>query len=461
MRLLLTLSIALLYSTITFTHYTTPSVEDIVNQVQQEDVEFIDCLFTDLLGNLRQIIIPAHQLSDAFENGLKFDGSSIPGCSLIQESDMHLKLDATTFRTLSWINSHKSAYIICDVYRDAQTPYEADPRSLLKAMEHRFYENGYTMYVGPEIEFFILDKSDSSLVRPSDHRKYMDADLFGDMHGFKKAVLSALTAQGVAVEKWHHEVASGQNEISIHYGTPVSIADQIVIAKHTIKTFCDWYGLQATFMPKPMFGQNGSAMHVHFSIADDNGDNLFYDADDAAFLSPFAKQFIAGVLRHIKELCAFCNPTINSYKRLVPGYEAPVYLCWAKRNRSALIRIPQINENQGYAVRAELRSPDSLGNPYLIFLSIMTAGWDGLASQTEIPKPVETNLYKMSLTDIYAQGISTLPTSLEQAVELLKHSSFVHETFSPRLIEEFVKAKTKEITSYNQTVTNWEIEQYL
>jgi len=461
MRLLYALSLALLYSITVIADHTQPSVEDIFNQVHSEEIEFIDCLFTDLLGNLRDIIIPSNQLEDAFINGLKFDGSSIPGCSLIQESDMHLKLDPGTFRILPWLENQKSAYIICDVCRDAQTLYEADPRSLLKLMEQTYADMGYTMYFGPEIEFFIVAKNDSSRVTPCDKHKYMDADLFGDIQGFKKSLMRALSAQGIHIEKWHHEVASGQHEISIRYSTPVAVADQIIMAKHTIKTYCDWYNLHATFMAKPMFGQNGSAMHVHFSIADQKGNNLFYDASDSANLSPLAKQFIAGVLEHIKELCAFCNPTINSYKRLVPGYEAPVYLCWAKKNRSALVRIPQINSNQSSAARAELRSPDATSNPYLVFLAIMASGWEGMITNKTIPAPIEHNLYKLTLSDIYSRGITILPTSLEQAITLLKESVFAQAIFNSRLVEEFVKAKTKEIISFNQTVTDWEVEHYL
>jgi len=436
---------------------------DVINQSMQAHVEFVHVYFTALSGNFHDVIIPAAQLESALNNGLKFDGSSIPGCSNIFNSDMHLALDFNSFFINPAIKTQpQTARIFACVYQDEVTPYPADPRYLLEQAIESATGLNYTFYVGPEIEFFLLEKNSSGEIVPWDTGYYFGIEAQQKHETIKLEIMQALLEHGVIIEKLHHEVAPGQHEFSIEYDTAMNIADQIMIAKLVVKQVAQNHGLIATFMPKPFLGMNGSGMHIHFSMTDSTTNkNLFFDANDNAFLSSIAHNFIAGVLGRIQDGAIILNSTINSFKRLVPGYEAPVYVCWAKKNRSALIRIPQINMNQPYAARAEIRSADALCNPYLAFTFLLQAGLAGIAKNEQIAPATEENLFKLTLQEIKDRNIVILPSSLYQALTNFETSSTMLDIFNPTFIKEFAKLKAAEALQFQKTVTNWELQRYL
>lgn len=427
----------------------------------ENQVDYVDFMFTDILGHLRSVTLPVNQVPGAIKNGLKFDGSSIPGYSSIYESDMHLKADTNTAVVITRTDGSKHGRILCDVYRSETEKYEGDPRSILKEHLAKAHELGYEFLVGPELEFFLFT-GDSKAIVPIDSNRYFEAENCLNREKLKKELLSYLEQNHIRVEKLHHEVAPGQHEISIEYADALTMADQIILAKHAICAFAAANGMKASFMPKPICKQNGSGMHVHFSLYDTkNQRNAFYDSKDADNLSDTAHQFIAGVLSCIPETNAFINSTVNSYKRLVAGYEAPVYLCWATKNRSALIRIPQINASQPQAARAELRSPDAMTNPYILLSLILSAGLDGIANKKALAPAVNENLYKISLDQIKQRGIKTLPASLNEALANLEKSEFASRALGDRLKSEFLKIKQKELEQFNLCITDWELQQYL
>ncbi len=436
---------------------------DIINQSLQSNVELVHVYFVALSGNFHQLIIPAGQLESALTNGLKFDGSSVPGCSNIFDSDMHLALDLSTFFVHPTIkNQPKTARIFAYVYQDETTPYPADPRYLLQQAIESAAELNYEFYIGPEIEFFLLEQNKSGELIPWDSGYYFGVETQQKHETIKYEMMQALLEHGVIIEKLHHEVAPGQHEFSIQYDTPMNIADQIMIAKHVVKQVANNYGLIATFMPKPFLGMNGSGMHIHISVSDaTNHMNLFFDENDSAFLSPLAHNCIAGMLNRIQDGAVILNSTINSFKRLVPGYEAPVYICWAKKNRSALIRIPQINASQPYAARAEIRSADALCNPYLVLSFLLQSCLAGIIHDEHIAPAIEENLFKLTLQEIKDRNIATLPSSLQQALYNFENSSDMFDIFNQTFIEEFVKIKTAEALQFQKTVTNWETQRYL
>lgn len=439
----------------------TPS--EICKQSGQECVEFVHVYFTALSGNLHEIVIPTSKLESALLNGLKYDGSSIPGCSNIFESDMHLALDANSFFINPNIaNQPKTARIFADVYQDENTPYPADPRYLLKQALAQAEELQYSFYVGPEIEFFLIERNKDDKLIPWDSGYYCGIETQQKHETIKLEMMKTLIENGIDLEKLHHEVSPGQHEIVIRYNTPLIIADHIILAKHLIKQIAYNHGIIATFMPKPFLGINGSGMHIHFSLVDaSTGINVFFDKDDSAFLSPLAHNFLAGVLNRIEDGALILNSTVNSFKRLVPGYEAPVYICWAKKNRSALIRIPLINQNQPYAARAEIRSADSLCNPYLTFTMILQSGLAGITNNDLISPPIEENLFKLTLPEILSRNISTLPSSLQEAINNFASSSEMLLIFNPTLVAELVKLKTIEALQFQKAVTDWEIDKHL
>lgn len=431
----------------------TSQVDDLIQAAQDAYVDCVDCYFTDILGSLRSVTIPLNAAKRVLKHGTEFDGSSISGYSSIYESDMHLQPDLNTFKIVDG-----TARIICDVYENAHEPYAADPRSILKKQLARARELGYEFYVGPELEFFILNEGNTT---PLDKDRYFDASSSMYIDNQKKGLLNALVRNGIAVEKLHHEVAAGQYEMSIHYGDALEIADQIVLAKQIVTMQADAFGLRATFMPKPFTTMNGSGMHVHFSLYDTaNQCNAFYDTHDSVYLSTTARNFIGGILKYIPEMSALCNPTINSYKRLVAGYEAPVYICWATKNRSALIRIPQIDASEASAARAEIRSPDAMSNPYILFAALLAAGLEGLEGEQNLEQPIEKNLYKLSQEQVKDLGISVLSASLTQALHSLQESDFARRTLGQRFIEEFVSLKEKEVLNFNRSITDWEWQRY-
>ncbi len=437
------------------------SPQSILELIKTEHVEFIDFLFTDLLGTLRTITITAHEMPHALKNGLTFDGSSIPGCTSIHESDMVLRPDLDTFMVLPSQDFCTTARVICDIYAQPHNAYDADPRGILKKVLEEAHELGYVFYVGPELEFFLFLNPDTDQFTPCDTEHYFQAEECGLRDAQNKLLLRSLLDQGVAVEKLHHEVAPGQHEVSIHYADALSIADQIMICKHTIKSFAKNNNLTATFMPKPINGQNGSGMHIHFSLFEsDTKTNAFYDKESATLLSATAQSFIAGVLDHALELSALCNPSINSYKRLVPGHEAPIYRCWATKNRSAMIRIPQIDAEHAAGARAEIRSPDAMANPYLLFAGLLKAGLDGIKNQTRLPVSTDMNLYRLKTSEINALGISILPTSLEQSLQIFATSDFALALLGKHGLYEYITLKQNDITSFKKEITSWEIEHY-
>ncbi len=455
-KMLLTITLLVSY---TITQAITET--DIMRRMRDDEIEFVSFVFSDLLGNLKELIVPAEHVPNALEHGLNFDGSSVPGCTAITESDMLLKPDLNTFTVIPWTQDElTTARIVCDLYLSENEPYTGDPRYLLKTILKQAKDMGYEFFTGPELEFFLFT-NDNGSITPCDNNKYFDVETDIGVHLNKRELLHALRAQGVDAEKLHHEVAPGQHEFSLKYGKAIDIADQIVIGKQTVKSFARQWGLYATFMPKPIYGENGSGMHIHFSLYDiANNRNAFYDANDSMYLSKTAKQYIAGVLKYVKEFTAILDSTINSYKRLVPGYEAPIYMCWGMKNRSAMIRIPRINADQVGAARAELRSPDALCNPYLSFAIILMAGLEGIKQNLDTVPPVEDNLYKLSIEEIMARGITLLPSSLNESVALLEQSTFVQTTLGKRMFSEFLKAKKKELLAFNTAVTDWEIKQY-
>ena len=432
--------------------------------LELEQVSFLDCMFTDVNGQSREVTIPREFVEGAVKNDLAFDGSSIPGMTRITESDMVLKLNMNTLTILPWTSDdRKTARVMCDVYRDEHTPYEGDVRCFLKQALNEAREMGYDFFVGPELEFFVCKEQfgDGKKHKPCDQQRYFDSDFNPFMAGFKRNLLNALRAQNIPVEKLHHEVAPGQYEVSLRYNNALTVADQLMITKQTIRAIALIDSLSVTYMPRPFYGQNGSGMHIHFSLWDTtNNRNAFYDKDDPAHLSQTAKHFIAGILAHITELNAIFNPTINSYKRLVPGFEAPINICWGTKNRSAMIRIPRINDDQATAARAEIRSPDPLCNPYLAFAVLLKLGLHGIKNKMVPPPAVEDNLYHISDQERKARNIRALPASLEQALANLAQSNLAQSLLGNTLRTEFIKCKTQEVLKYNTFITNWELREY-
>ncbi len=431
--------------------------------IEEENVTFIDYLFTDIYGHAKVVTYHASTVEGMVKNGFNFDGSSIPGMTSISESDMVAYPDMQTLALLPWSDyEQKTARVICDVYEDEHTPYAGDPRYVLKQAITEARTMGFDFFVGPELEFFLCDENfNNTSLTPADNQGYFDDTRNPSMSDFKTSLFAALLSQNVMIEKIHHEVGPGQYEMSFKYNDALTIADQLIITKQTMRVLCKLNNLKVTFMPKPFHGQNGNGMHIHFSLWDRiQNCNAFYAKDDPAKLSPTAKHFIAGVLAHITGLNALFNPTINSYKRLVPGFEAPINLCWGTKNRSAMIRIPRVNDDQPYAVRAELRSADPMANPYLAFAALLHAGLDGIKNNLPLAAPIEDNLYHISADERMKRGIKALPHSLEHAITLLQQSALAKEILGECLLTEFVKNKQQEIAQYNTFITDWEIQTY-
>lgn len=431
----------------------------IVELAQQKGVEFINLQFSDLAGMVKSVTIPIDQFSDCVEHGKWFDGSSVEGFARIAESDMYLVPDLSTFCTLPWEES--TARVICWVYMPDGTPFEGDPRYILKKTMDEARELGYLFHTGPELEFFLFDRAgvDQIAVHPNDQGGYFD--LSTDLaSGVRKDMARALKEMGIEVETDHHEVAAGQHEIDFKYADALTTADSAVTFRYTLKAIAQRHGLFASFMPKPLFGVNGSGMHVHQSFFD-GGTNAFFDPSDSYGLSKMARHFIAGQLLHAKGMCAVLAPIVNSYKRLVPGYEAPCYIGWARNNRSALVRIPRIPPHAPKATRIELRCPDPSANPYLAFAVMLKAGLDGIKRQLELPAPVEEDLYHMTGEERTRKGIGSLPGSLGEAIQAMEEDGIVRDTLGDHLYERFVEAKTQEWDAYRMSVTPWELERYL
>lgn len=443
---------------------TGPSVKEILERSRREGVQFVQLQFTDLNGLLKGVTIPISKLEDALVDGLWFDGSSIEGFTRIFESDMYLKLDARTYAVIPWSKGNGQpivARFMCDVYMPDGSPFEGDPRHILKRQLERARKLGYIYNVGPELEFFLFKKENHKLVPlPHDTAGYFDqtTDLAMEI---RQEMTQALHGFGIDVEALHHEVAFGQHEIDFHYSDALTIADQASTLKFTLKYVAAHHSLHATFMPKPIAGINGSGMHVHQSIFSLDGKNLFFDPKDDYHLSKLAKSFIMGQLTHIRAMNAILNPTVNSYKRLVVGYEAPVYIAWGQRNRSALIRIPRYTAGREKAVRAELRCPDPSANPYLAFALMLSAGLDGIQKKMTPPAPVEENIYEFTDEEAKKRNIGVLSRDITEALAHLEKDTVIRETLGEYTFEKFRDLKMTEWDEYRMQVTPWEIDEYL
>ncbi len=438
-------------------------VSKLIAQAEAAKVRFVNLQFTDLMGIVKSVAIPIHQFEDACVNGKWFDGSSIEGFARIAESDMFLVPDLSTWAIMPWeIDEESTARAICWVYNPNGELFEGDPRMVLaRAMDYAA-ALGYKLNTGPELEFFLFKVKNGS-ISDETHDAGGYFDLTGDQGAdIRKDMVNALEGMNITVETSHHEVAKGQHEIDFEYNNALATADNAVTLKYTLKAIAAEKGLHCTFMPKPIFGINGSGMHTHQSLADlENGKNRFADADDTYGIAPIAKKYIAGQLKHARGMCAVLAPLVNSYKRLVPGYEAPVYISWARVNRSALIRVPKNRPNKPGAARIELRCPDPTCNPYLAFAVMLRAGLDGIENDIEVPEPVEENLYHFDESERRRRNIKTLPGSLIEALAEMEKDELVRETLGDHITDRLLEAKTEEWNEFRMRVTQWELDRYL
>ena len=437
------------------------AAEDILRSAEAESVRFVNLQFTDITGVVKSVTIPFHQLADSIEHGTWFDGSSIEGFARIAESDMYLKPDISTYQVVPWERGENTtARLICQVFTPDGHEFPGDPREMLLRALRDAESLGFDYYTGPELEFFLL-VPENGHERPLPHDRGGYFDLSTDLaSAVRKEMVNALQAMGIQVEASHHEVAIGQHEIDFRYGRALDTADNAVTFKYALKAIAQLHGLHATFMPKPIYGENGSGMHVHQSLF--SGDrNAFVDEGDEYGLSEVARHFIAGQLEHAPGMCAVLASTVNSYKRLVPGFEAPVYISWARVNRSALIRVPRITPAKPKSARIELRCADPSANPYLAFAVMLAAGLDGIRRQLPLPQPIEENLYHFNEERLRRSGITMLPGSLNEALEALQQDEVITEALGEHVCERFVEAKQAEWDSYRMQVTPWELERYL
>ncbi|MFO3795944.1 MAG: glutamine synthetase family protein [Anaerolineales bacterium] len=439
--------------------------KELLARVKEDDIKFISLQFTDVTGAVKSVDMPVSRLEMALEDGVWFDGSSVEGFARIQESDMRLVLDANTYAVLPWTPAERRrARIFCDIYTPDGEPFEGDPRGTLKRLLEKLRARGWVYNVGPEPEFFLFKPGNEGSVHPVPHDVggYFDFSADDEAVQVRTELMEALKAMGLDVEMGHHEVALGQHEIDFRFADALQTADNVLTLKYTVKAIAAQHGLIASFMPKPIFGINGSGMHCHQSIFDVNGETLFYDPNDEYKLSRLAYHFIAGQLAHARAMAAVVAPTVNSYKRLVPGYEAPVYIGWAQINRSALIRIPRYTEGRHKSMRAELRFPDPSSNPYLAFTVMLAAALDGIERQLMPPAPLNNiNLYHLSKEERAQMGVRELPGSLAEALRELEQDNVLKEALGPVTYEAFVRAKWAEVEEYRMKVTDWEIERYL
>jgi glutamine synthetase len=437
--------------------------EDIMAKIAEHGVQFINLQFTDIVGIIKNVTIPVAQIEAALDHGVWFDGSSIEGFARIAESDMYLVLDLDTYALIPWESTGEYATVrfICDVYTPDGQPFAGDPRSALKRVLAEVHELGYVYNTGPELEFFLFKPGPNGqlLPHPHDAAGYFDVSTDYATH-IRRQMVSALQGFGIQVEASHHEVAIGQHEIDFEYGDALTTADNAVTFRTVLKAIAQLNGLYATFMPKPIAGINGSGMHVHQSFADVvTGKNVFYDAEGDRGLSKIALHFIAGLLEHAPGMTAILAPLVNSYKRLVPGYEAPVYISWGRTNRSALVRVPRISAGRStQATRVELRCPDPAANPYLAFAVMLAAGLDGIKRGLMPPTAAEEDLYHV---DPVARGLRTLPGSLGEALEALKQDTVIQAALGEHIFDRYVEAKQQEWHEYRLYVSQWELDRYL
>jgi len=436
------------------------SKEYVLKMAKDHDVKFIRMWFTDILGFLKSFAITREELEQALEDGMGFDGSSIEGFARIDESDMVAMPDPDTFQLLPWRpREHRAvARMFCDILKPGGEPFEGDPRYVLKWNLKRAADMGYTYYVGPELEYFYF--KDSKGTEILDEGGYFDMVPLDAATDLRRETVLILDEMGIGVEYSHHEVAHSQHEIDMRYTDALTMADNVMTYRLVVKQVAIQNGVYATFMPKPIFGINGSGMHVHQSLFK-GGKNAFFDPNDNYNLSKVAKNFIAGILKHAPEITLVCNQWVNSYKRLVPGYEAPVYLSWARRNRADLIRVPEYKPGREKATRIEFRSPDPACNPYLAFSVMLAAGLDGIEKGYEPPEPVEENVYEMTDEERKKKNISTLPASLHEAIQLCERSQLVRKALGEHVFYAFIKNKKIEWDQYRIHVTEYETNRYL
>jgi glutamine synthetase len=434
--------------------------EDIERIAKEENVRFIRLQFTDLMGIIKNVEIPVSQLAKALDNKMMFDGSSIEGYVRIEESDMYLYPDLSTWVVFPWVTEDKVARLICDIYMPDGTPFAGDPRGILKRALEEAAEMGYSsMNVGPEPEFFLFKTDDKGepTTELNDQGGYFDLAPTDLGENCRRDIVLTLEEMGFEIEASHHEVAPGQHEIDFKYADAVRAADQIQTFKLVVKTIARQHGLHATFMPKPLFGVNGSGMHCHQSLFR-GGENAFFDASDKLGLSTVARQYMAGILKHARGMAAITNPTVNSYKRLVPGYEAPCYVAWSASNRSPMIRIPA---SRGLSTRIEVRNPDPAANPYLTLAVMLKAGLDGIRTKAALPTPVDRNIYVMTEEERLEAGIPSLPVDLTEALAELLRDETICEALGDHALTHFYEMKEIEWDMYRTQVHQWERDQYL
>jgi glutamine synthetase len=436
------------------------STQYVLNKVKEQDVKFVRLWFTDILGFLKSFTITVEELEGAFEDGMGFDGSSIEGFARIDESDMVAMPDPDTFCLLPWRPNEQRAVarMFCDILKPGGEPFDGDPRFVLKRNLKRAADMGYIFYVGPELEYFYF--RDSEGTEPLDKGGYFDMTPRDAATDLKRETVLTLEQMDIGIEYSHHEVAHSQHEIDMRYTDALTMADNVMTYRLVVKEIALKHGVHATFMPKPVFGINGSGMHVHQSLF--RGEkNAFFEPKGQYNLSTVAKHYIAGLLAHAPAITVVLNQWINSYKRLVPGYEAPVYLSWARRNRSDLIRVPEYRPGREKATRIELRSPDPACNPYLAFSVMLAAGLDGIEKQMEPPNPIEENVYEMSEKERKKRKIKTLPSNLLEAIHLAEKSDLVRQTLGKHVFNAFIENKKIEWDNYRVQVTDYEKNRYL
>jgi glutamine synthetase len=435
------------------------TTEDVMKVVREKDISFIQYWFTDVLGVLKSFAITPSELEEGMAEGMGFDGSSIEGFARIEESDMIAKPDPTTFQIVPWRSGDRPvARMLCDILNPDGTPYDGDPRYVLKRLLKKLAGQGYTYYIGPELEYFYFKDNRSTEIL--DTGGYFDSRPL-DMAGtLRRETIFALQKMEIPVEYSHHEVAPSQHEIDLRYDEGLKMADNTMTYRLVVKEIATQHGLYATFMPKPIFGENGSGMHVHQSLFK-GAQNAFYDPDDQYNLSDVAKHYIAGLLRHAPEITAVTNQWVNSYKRLVPGYEAPVYVSWARRNRSAMIRVPMYKPGKEAATRIEFRSPDPACNPYLAFAVMLAAGLEGIENKYELPDPIEEDIFEMNPEERRIHGITDLPGNLYAAILETEKSELVRKTLGDHVFNKFIANKKIEWDDFRIHVSQFELDKYL
>ena len=433
--------------------------EDVLRIVEDKQIKFVRFWFTDVLGSLKSFAVTPAELEGAFDEGMGFDGSSIEGFTRIEESDMVAYPDPSTFCVLPWrAGAGGAARMFCEIKTPDGAPFAGDPRNVLKKVVVKAEALGYTAYLGPELEFFYFEDSTSTKVL--DHGGYFDLTTLAAGSDLRRDTINALHAFGIQVEYSHHEVAPSQHEIDLRYKDALTMADQVMTYRLTVKEIASSKGLYATFMPKPIHGENGSGMHVHQSLFKGSS-NAFFDPNDPFYLSKVARSYVAGLLAHVKEIALITNQWVNSYKRLVPGYEAPVYICWSRRNRSAMVRVPLYKPGKENATRIELRNPDPACNPYLAFAAMLAAGLDGIAKGMELPPEQGDNIFEMSEEERLAAGIDSLPGDLNEAIKAFEASSFVREALGDHICDQLIRNKKAEWDEYKTLVTQYELDKYL